>query len=280
MHSSFTVHHPPAAAATHTSTVPLPTSTVVNVSRPTPSTSTPTFSTTALSSSLLSASRLDQALLFAGVLTFTSAAAYAAYSYWQRASNSAANTSKAATVKPTATKRPLQSAATNAEYAAATAVEQITKPLDTAQQANTTPAATVTNLPTPLRTRLSSARGVLFDLDGTLVESAEIWYRLINGASRHFGFDEVSYDEWKATFGQSMERNVEMWMAGLDQGKFNVYCDEHYADHLEHLHILGGSIDLLTLVNGKYGKENVAIVTNWYEMTTIHTAQPPQHSIC
>jgi len=135
-----------------------------------------TFSTAALSSSLSRASPLDQALLYAGVLTFTSAAAYAAYSYWQRTSKTAASLAKAATGKPATSRSQLPAAPANVEYAAATAAEQITKPLDAAAQANTTPAATVTSLPAPLRTRLSTAHGILFDLDGTLVESAEIWY--------------------------------------------------------------------------------------------------------
>jgi len=89
----------------------------------------------------------------------------------------------------------------------------------------------------------------------------------------------VSYEEWKATFGQSMERNVEMWMAGLDQRKFNEYCDDHYADHLDHLHILDGSIDLLQLVNRKYGKEHVAIVTNWSGTATIIHCHPQQRTL-
>ena len=262
MHSSFSVHHPPVEATQHTSTVT--TSTVV--SRPVRVVSVPSLSSTTFFSSLSRASALDQTLLYAGVLTFTSATAYAAYSYWQRTSRTAATASKAATVKPAAAtaKKPSQPAAPPTEYAAATAKEQLTKSVDTTQQANTTPAATPANLPTPLRTRLSTASGVLFDLDGTLVESAEIWYRLIDGASRHFGYSSVSRDEWQLTFGQSMERNVEMWMVGLDQHDFNRYCDEHYADHLEHLHILDGSIDLLQLVNRKYGKEHTAIITNWY----------------
>ena len=258
MHSSYTVHHPPVAVAPHTTTS---VTTSTTVSRPALPSMSATQSLSALSSSLSRTSRLDQALLLAGVVTFTSAAAYAAYSYWQRASTPA----KPATAAASKQSQHQQQQQPATEYAAATAQEQLTKPLTTLQQpTNTTPAAaTIFNLPSQLHTRLSTAGGILFDLDGTLVESAEIWYRLINGASRQFGYDAVSYDEWKATFGQSMERNVEMWMSGLDQAHFNRYCDEHYADHLEHLHILDGSIDLLELVNRKYGRQHVAIVTNW-----------------
>ena len=238
-----------------------------------PSPTTTTLTTTTVSRSWSSASRLDQALFVAGVVTFASAAGYAAYNYWHSTSKTAARISKAAAVKPKAatnktgcgcaTNKPQQhSTQQPTEFAAATAAEQLTKQPLSIQQSVTSPAATVTNLPPTIRTRLSTAHGILFDLDGTLVESAEIWYRLISGASKHFGYDEVSYDEWKSTFGQSMEKNVEMWMVGLDQRRFNEYCDEHYADHLEHLHILDGSIDLLQLVNRKYGKQHVAIVTN------------------
>ena len=256
------------------------TTTSTPVSRPTltmPSSTTPT-TTTAIASSWSSASRLDQALLIAGVVTFTSAAAYAGYTYWQRTSSrTTKRTSNAATTKPkgcgcgsakpqSSQSQPSSSTTQPTQYAAATAIQQLTKPPQPSTSSTTTSTTTTTptpaSLPPPLRNRLQSAQAILFDLDGTLVESAEIWYQLITGASQHFGYSPVSYEAWQATFGQSMEKNVEMWMVGLDQSKFNTYCDDHYSDHLNHLKILDGSIDLLTLVNQKYVKERVAIVTN------------------
>ena len=139
-----------------------------------------------------------------------------------------------------------------------TAIEQLHPPPTTSPpQLPPTPAT----LPPSLLTRLSTTTAVLYDLDGTLVESATIWYRLLHSAALHFGFRGVEYDDWKGTFGQSMEQNVDRWMKGLDQGVFNRYCDEHYADFLDDLHLLDGTIDLLTHTQQRY-RGQIAIVTN------------------
>lgn len=106
-----------------------------------------------------------------------------------------------------------------------------------------------------------SIKAILFDLDGTLVESSQIWFDLLNSAAKHFGYPSIPYDAWKGTFGQSMEKNVELFMVGLDQQRFNVYCDEHYIDFIDHLHILDGSIDLLNQVKADY-HDQIVITTN------------------
>jgi len=120
---------------------------------------------------------------------------------------------------------------------------------------------TPSSLPRSLSSRLSASGAILFDLDGTLVESAQIWYELINAAAIAFGYPSVQHAEWKQTFGQSMESNVKHWMAGLEQQRFNDYCDDHYGDWLHHLHMLDGSFELLQAARHRY-KTRLAIVTN------------------
>lgn len=52
-------------------------------------------------------------------------------------------------------------------------------------------------------------RGILFDMDGVLVESTEAWLRAVQEASRRFGGREVTREEFLPTFGQGAAADVE-----------------------------------------------------------------------
>ncbi len=64
-------------------------------------------------------------------------------------------------------------------------------------------ATPVSSLPSAFFTLPRS--GVLWDLDGTLVESKEIWWHLLNQGSKDLGYGGLVYAEWEPTYGQSME---------------------------------------------------------------------------
>ena len=94
-----------------------------------------------------------------------------------------------------------------------------------------------------------------------LLVFAAVRYDLLSAAAAAFHYPPIPYEEWKATFGQSMESNVKRFLAGVDQREFNSYCDAHYADWLHHLHLLPGCEELLTEAQQRYGGR-IAIVTN------------------
>jgi beta-phosphoglucomutase-like phosphatase (HAD superfamily) len=114
--------------------------------------------------------------------------------------------------------------------------------------ATTQEAVTLSSLPSDLRSRISTCRTILFDLDGTLVESAQIWFELLNAAARHFGYPNIDRSQWESTFGQSMEKNVQLFMNGLNQQMFNDFCDEHYKDYIDYLEVLPGAVELLEMI--------------------------------
>ncbi|HLT30272.1 MAG TPA: HAD-IA family hydrolase [Myxococcaceae bacterium] len=61
---------------------------------------------------------------------------------------------------------------------------------------------------TPIR-NVPSPRGILFDMDGVLVESTEAWLRAVQEASRRFGGREVTREVFLPTFGQGAAADVE-----------------------------------------------------------------------
>lgn len=104
-------------------------------------------------------------------------------------------------------------------------------------------------------------RGVLLDLDGTLVDSAMIWFKLLDATARHFGFAPISFDAWSGTFGQPMEANIERFMNGGDAEAIKAYVNAHYGDYLHELVVLEGAHRALRGLQAVF-HDKIALVTN------------------
>lgn len=132
--------------------------------------------------------------------------------------------------------------------------------IDTNDTNNITVSCTPRSLTPYVQSRISRIESVLFDMDGTLVESSQIWYLLLQSAAAHFGHPVIERKAWETTFGQSMEKNVELFLQGTSQQDFNTYCDDHYRDFIDHLEILPGATSALDECAKRW--ENLVIITN------------------
>ena len=96
----------------------------------------------------------------------------------------------------------------------------------------------------------------LFDMDGTLVESKEIWYFL--------GYGGLQHDVWAPTYGQSMQQNRSMFFPDHAQSVIDDFCEEHYVDYIEHLRVLPGAEVALRATLAAVGGDptRMAICTN------------------
>ena len=110
--------------------------------------------------------------------------------------------------------------------------------------------------------------GAVFDLDGTLVESVEIWFALLNAAAKEFGMDAISREEYFGVdgegghFGQPMEDNLALWFVGADPDAVCTYCDDHYIDYVEdHLVLLPGAKEAVQSAVDLFGPR-VGLATN------------------
>jgi beta-phosphoglucomutase-like phosphatase (HAD superfamily) len=120
----------------------------------------------------------------------------------------------------------------------------------------------VSSLPASIRSN-SSATAVLFDLDGTLVESKDIWYMLLNACSHALGYGELDHDVWEPTYGQSMAQNRDLFFPRSTQKEIDDFCDDHYGDYVSHLKILPGAIDALRATRDFLGgTDRMTICTN------------------
>lgn len=77
-------------------------------------------------------------------------------------------------------------------------------------------------------------KAVLFDLDGVLVDSREVWFQVMRAAAAHFGHPDISRGDFDDTFGQGVDADIRNFMPGTAYADLDRYYDEHFMDHAEH----------------------------------------------
>jgi HAD superfamily hydrolase (TIGR01509 family) len=81
----------------------------------------------------------------------------------------------------------------------------------------------------PIRPAVPSA--ILFDMDGVLVRSEEVWFALLRDASSHFGGKLVTREAFAPTFGQGTAADIEMFGFNCTVPILEAYFAKHFADH-------------------------------------------------
>lgn len=77
--------------------------------------------------------------------------------------------------------------------------------------------------------RKTNPRALLFDMDGVLVRSEEVWYRLVDEASRRFGKGPVGREEFAPTFGQGTNADVEAFELRCSPAELDAYYQQNFA---------------------------------------------------
>ena len=93
-------------------------------------------------------------------------------------------------------------------------------------------------LPDPLR-------GVLFDMDGVLIDSGRIWYDVLQRVVRDLGGPEVAYADFAATFGQGATADMRQFFEGLSRQAVTARYYEVFPDYLDGLRLMPGAVELL-----------------------------------
>lgn len=102
---------------------------------------------------------------------------------------------------------------------------------------------------------------ICFDMDGTLIETKIIWFKLLQGIAAEFNYPEFTYEQWLPHFGQSMEANVASFFPGLEIEVLNKYCNENYHKYLDFLEVIPGAEDILRFAN-EITLDQTYLVTN------------------
>ena len=109
---------------------------------------------------------------------------------------------------------------------------------------------------------------IIFDLDGTLLNSLEDLHACFNHAIEHFGYPSRSIEEIKSFVGNGIKKAIERALphevSSEELDKITDYFREYYKDHiLELTKPYDGVIDLL--INLKSKGYKTAIVSNKYD---------------
>ena len=76
---------------------------------------------------------------------------------------------------------------------------------------------------------------VLFDLDGVLIDSREVWFHVVNDAARSFGHSPLDREAFAETWGQGVHADARMWNRSVDE--VEAFFDAHFMDHRSHLRV-------------------------------------------
>jgi HAD superfamily hydrolase (TIGR01509 family) len=97
----------------------------------------------------------------------------------------------------------------------------------------------------------------LFDLDGVLVDTYEVWYQLLNEVARRHGYPPVDADSYRKSWGQGIEVDVRLYYKRHTVEQIRDEYARYYGDFLHHLKVMrGADRTLRTLAQPK------AVITN------------------
>src|SRR5208337_4099634 len=72
---------------------------------------------------------------------------------------------------------------------------------------------------------------ILFDLDGVLIHSYEVWFELLKAAARDLAGGPVTREAFAAAWGQGIEADVERFFPGHTTADVERYYQAHFLDH-------------------------------------------------
>jgi HAD superfamily hydrolase (TIGR01509 family) len=88
---------------------------------------------------------------------------------------------------------------------------------------------------------MASLKAVLWDLDGVLVDTYEVWFFLLNDVARRLGYPEIGREAYRGSWGQGMEEDVRKFYPRHTVPALRAEYDRFYGDHLHHLKVMDGA---------------------------------------
>lgn len=82
-----------------------------------------------------------------------------------------------------------------------------------------------------------AVRAVLWDLDGVLIDSYEVWFHLLNETSRVFGGVAISREVMRDGWGQGIAADVERFFPHKTVAETEAYYNAHFMEHARHLRV-------------------------------------------
>lgn len=103
-------------------------------------------------------------------------------------------------------------------------------------------------------------QGILYDLDGVLIDSAQAWFRVILRGRESCGLPPVTYEAFKPTFGQGIEADRAEFFPDWTAAQLQAFYDQTFIEELSAIEVMSGALDLLRDLHAVGLRQ--AVVTN------------------
>ena len=82
-------------------------------------------------------------------------------------------------------------------------------------------------------------KAILFDLDGVLVDSYEVWFYLLNAVAAKHRYAPITREQYKTSWGQGLEVDVKLYYTRHTVEQLRAEYDVLYPDFLHHMKVIG-----------------------------------------
>lgn len=103
-------------------------------------------------------------------------------------------------------------------------------------------------------------KGVLFDLDGVLIDSAKAWHRVISSGARRLSGLDVPFERFSETFGQGVDADRRTYFPDSTAAEVSRLYHECFPDHLDAVELMDGTLEVLRQLRER--RLRCAVVTN------------------
>lgn len=107
---------------------------------------------------------------------------------------------------------------------------------------------------------MRNAAAILFDLDGVLVDTYEVWFHLLAALARELGYPDVTRAAFQAGWGQGIEADVRRFFPRHTVPALERLYAERLDAHLDHLGVVEGVAEVFSALRRR-GLPS-AVVTN------------------
>lgn len=88
-------------------------------------------------------------------------------------------------------------------------------------------------------------KAFLFDLDGVLVDTYNLWFHLVNDAAKFLGYPPIPAKKFQSIWGQGTEGDIANLFSKHTLSHIEQVYDARFSRHLHHLHVMDGALAFL-----------------------------------
>jgi len=84
-------------------------------------------------------------------------------------------------------------------------------------------------------------KAILFDLDGVLIDSYEVWFHLLNAVATKHRYAPITREQYKTSWGQGLEVDVKLYYTRHSVEQLRAEYDVMYPDYLKYMKVMDGA---------------------------------------